>query len=152
MDPRVLYWTAAWLNMAVITALVLTGVAAVRSGRVERHRARMLLASLGVALFLLSYPVKVAWLGREDLASWPSLDIAVLRFHELCVAGMVLAGSTALVLARALRLRAAPEEARARRPRLVALHRWAGRVAVLAAVLGFLSAGVLLAGMWARAV
>lgn len=151
MDPRVLYWTAAWLNMAFVTALALTGVAAIRSGRIETHRARMITAAVLVALFLVSYPVKVILLGREDLASWPSREVAILRFHEVCVALMVLGGSAALVLARSLRLRAAPEEARAGRPRLVALHRWAGRLAVSATVLGLLSAGAILAGMWGRA-
>ena len=151
MDPRVLYWTAAWLDLALVAALALAGVAAVRLGRVETHRARMVTASLLVALFLLSYPIKVAVLGREDLENWPALHVAVLRLHEVCVALMVLGGGAALVLARALRLRASPEEARARRPGAVALHRAVGRVAVAGAVLGLASAGFVLAGMWARA-
>ena len=151
MDPRLLYWTAAWLNMALVTALAVAGVAAIRSGRIEAHRARMITASVLVGLFLVSYPIKVALLGREHLAAWPELQVAILRFHELCIAVMVVGGSTALGLARALGLRAAPEQARKRRPGLVSIHRLAGRIAVGGTVLGLLSAGAILAGMWARA-
>jgi len=155
MDPKVIYWTGAWINMAAITGLAFWGVRSVRRNDVARHRQCMLVASLLVGGFLLSYGIKLATLGREPLSTWDAFYVNTLRFHESCVAVMVIAGVLALHLARRLRLREARDgSAGAYRERTAArlrLHRIAGRTAIAGAVLGLLSAGVVLYGMYVRA-
>ena len=93
-------------------------------------------------------------LGHEELGSWSPAAIGVLRFHELCVLAMLVAGSTALLLGRRLRRsRAFSRDAAdpAPPPRLLPRHRLAGRTALAGALLGALTAAVVLAGMYTRA-
>ena len=114
----------------------------------------MLTAAALVVLFVVSYVVKLAVLGREDLTTWGVLSIWVLRIHELCVLTMVVGGTVAL--SRALRLRRSrnftrrPEDPPAP-ARSVRWHRGAGRTAACAAALGFALAACVLAGMYRRA-
>ncbi|HVP31174.1 MAG TPA: DUF420 domain-containing protein [Myxococcota bacterium] len=147
MDPRLVYWSAAFANMVVIVALALVGVASARRGAIARHRRCMLAASVLVGLFVVSYVVKLAVLGREALSTWDPAAVWTLRVHELCVFTMLAAGATAGL--RAWRLRAAPlapEHAIVR-----GAHRRAGWTAVAAACLGVATAAAVLAGMYARA-
>ena len=155
MDPNVMYWTGAWLNMAAVVGLALFGVRHVRRREIARHRRFMLSAAGLVILFLASYGIKLATLGREQLDLWASTYVSVLRFHELCIAVMVVAGITAIYLALRLRLIEAADgsqgayEGPLRLARLQ-LHRRAGKSAVYAAILGLSSAAVVLYGMYAR--
>jgi uncharacterized membrane protein YozB (DUF420 family) len=135
-------------------ACALAGVREVRAGRVREHQRRMIAAGSLVALFLVSYVFKVLALGREDRSGWSAGELAVLYLHETCVAVMLLAGGYAGV--RAWRFRAslganAPNPL----PAAVAVerlqHRLGGRTAVVAAVFALLTAGAVLAGMYARA-
>lgn len=154
MDPKVLYWTGALLNMGVIVALVGVGVLSIRRGKVVRHRRAMLSAIALVGAFILSYLVKLAVLGREDLSIWSPAAINTLRFHETCVLAMVVGG--ALAGARAWRMRRSrnvtrdPADAPAPAT-VVRWHRRAGWTAVVGAALGFVSAAFVLLGMYARA-
>ena len=154
MDGKLVFWTAAFLNMAAIVVLAGLGVRARRLGAIARHRRAMLTAAGLVALFLLAYALKLPLLGREDTASWSTADLWLLRVHELCVAVMLLAGALAASRARRLsRTRNAtrrPEDPLAA-PRTVRWHRGPGWTAVAAAVLGFLTAGLVLLGMYERA-
>ena len=155
MDAKVIYWTAAWLNMAGVLALALLGIRQVRARHVAQHRRRMLGAAFLVVAFLLSYLAKLATLGREALDTWAPFYVHTLRFHETCVAFMVIGGSLALFLATRLRLaRAADGSAGRYPPEQVAarlrLHRRAGKTAVWASALGLASAGVVLFGMYQR--
>jgi hypothetical protein len=103
--------------------------------------------------------LKLALLGREALAQWSDAAIWTLRIHELCVAVMVMGGGCALY--RALQLRDEPFAASApgspRAPlstsllSVLASHRRSGRIALAGATLGVLTAGLVLAGMYARA-
>ncbi len=156
MDPKLIYWTAAWLNMLVIMGLAWSGIRRIRRGQVAAHRRRMLGAASLVAAFLGSYLLKLFFLGREQLGLWDPLYVTVLRVHELCILVMVVAGGTALGLALRLRLAEARDGSRApgdpaRLPARLRLHRRAGRSAVAAVVAGLLTAGVVLYGMYARA-
>jgi uncharacterized membrane protein YozB (DUF420 family) len=153
MDPKVAYWTGALVNMVAIVALALRGIAHARGGDVTRHRRFMRAAALLVAAFLVSYVLKLGLLGREALELWSPRAIWVLRFHETCVLVMVAAGGFALLRAwrlRATRLVTRNPDDPAAGPALVLAHRRAGRVAAIAAVLGALSAALVLAGMYAR--
>jgi len=147
VDPKLLYWTGALCNMAVVVALALAGVRSVRRGDVVRHRRLMLGASALVGAFVVSYAWKLACLGREALATWSPAAIWTLRIHELCVFVMLAAGLVAAL--RAWPMRAAPRapEHAERRAR----HRVAGRIAVIAACAGVATAGLVLAGMYGRA-
>jgi hypothetical protein len=154
MDPRLAYWTLALLDLAAVFAFAAAGVAALRRGDVPRHRRRMLTAAALVALFLLSYLLKLALIGREDLASWDTSSIWMLRIHELCVFTMLAAGITAGT--RALRLRRTRNATRDPQDppapaSLVRWHRGAGKTAVCAAALALGFAGLVLAGMYRRA-
>jgi uncharacterized membrane protein YozB (DUF420 family) len=154
MDARLAYWTFALVNMVCVVGFAAAGVRAVRGGDTPRHRRCMLTAATLVVLFVVSYVVKLAALGREDLSTWGALSIAVLRSHELCVLTMVVAGGVAL--SRALRLRATRNFTRRSEdpPALAATVRWhrgAGRTAAIAASLGLLLAACILAGMYRRA-
>src|SRR5262245_30453542 len=102
MDARLAYWTLALVNMGFAVGFAVTGIRAVRRGDTARHRRCMLTAASLVVLFVVSYVIKLATIGREDLATWGALSIQVLRVHELCVLTMVLAGGVAV--SRGLRL------------------------------------------------
>lgn len=154
VDPKLLYWTAAFVNMSVLAALALSGVRHARRGEVARHRRSMRIAAALVGVFLASYPLKLLFLGREDMHAWSTTAVWVLRLHELCVLVMLVGGGLALV--RGLRLArtrallddpSAPEPA----PEALTAHRKVGRIALPAAMLAWLSAAAVWAGMLARA-
>ena len=154
MDPRLVYWTFALLDLAAVVGFAAAGVAALRRGDVPRHRRRMLTAAALVGLFVLSYLAKLALLGREDLASWGATSIHVLRIHELCVFTMLIAGAVAG--SRAMRLRHTRNATRDPKDppapaTLVRWHRGAGWTAVCAAALALGFALLVLTGMYRRA-
>ena len=154
MDPKLFFWTGALVNMAVIVGLAFAGVHARRHADIPQHRRLMLSCAGLVGFFLLSYVFKLVFLGREDMSVWSPYAVWVLRFHETCVLLMLLAGffaarrGVALAGTRNVTLDpadpvASPERARG--------HRNAGMLAVVAAVLGLLSAAVVLFDMYQRA-
>ncbi len=151
-EARVLYWSGAFLNILVLAGLAFAGVAEMRRRHgVRRHRRLMLGAAALVGLFLTSYLVKLALLGRESPETWDSSFRYTLWFHESCVFLMLLAGGTALLLAwrqRFLRLASDPEWRPS--PRVLRLHRRAGWTALVSCTLAIASAGVTLAGMVLR--
>jgi uncharacterized membrane protein YozB (DUF420 family) len=154
MDAKLLFWTGALVLMGAVVAFAITGVRRRRRGDLAGHRRAMLSASALVALFLLGYVAKVAWLGHEQPAAWAGGDRLVLRVHELCVFTMLAAGGVAG--ARAFRLRATCNATRdpADPPAPEALARWhrrAGWTAVVAAAAGWLTACLVLVGMYRRA-
>lgn len=156
VDPKVLYWTGAWLNMAVIVTLARIAIGRVRRGEVLGHRHLMLVVCTLVVAFLVSYAIKLGVLGREELETWHLAYVLVLRFHEACIAAMVLGGATALHLAHQLRLRIRRDGSEGtyppdQIPRRLQLHQRAGKTAFWSCVLGLLSSGVVLFGMWQRA-
>lgn len=153
-DPKLLYWTGAFANLLVVAGLSIHGVRLAGRGELARHARAMRAAALLVGLFLLSYVLKLFFLGREEVALWGREAIWILRFHELCVLAMLIGGAVALVLARRLRRTGSftrtPGDPPAP-PALARRHRRAGRAAVLGALLGALTAAFVLAGMYARA-
>jgi uncharacterized membrane protein YozB (DUF420 family) len=154
MDAKVLYWSGALLNMVVIAGLAIHGVRCAKRGELERHARAMRGAALLVGLFLLSYVLKLAFLGRESLGAWSGSALWVLRFHELCVLTMLVAGGIALGLGRRLRRSGSFTRAPGDPPAptgLLQRHRLAGRTALAGAILGALSAALVLGGMYARA-
>jgi len=153
LDPKLAYWTAAFANMTVLVGFAVAGIRHVRRGEVARHRRAMTIAAVLVVVFLVSYPLKVLFLGREDMDAWSPASVFTLRLHELCVMGMLLGGGLALMRGRRLaRTRALldTEEAPEATPESLAGHRRAGRTAVAAAVLAWASAGLVLAHMYGR--
>ena len=154
MDPKLLYWTGAFLNMGVVVGLVAAGVRARRRGAIAVHRRNMLIGILLVVAFLLSYTVKLFALGREDLAVWSAVDIWTLRIHETCVFTLIVAGGIAAWrgsrLARTRNVTHALDDPPAP-AKLARGHRLAGWVAAVSVCLGFLTAGMVLAGMYRRA-
>src|SRR5262249_55582033 len=70
VNAKLLFWTVALANLALIVACGSRGVRAIRRGEVRAHRRMMLTATALVALFLASYVAKVAWLGKEDRSGW----------------------------------------------------------------------------------
>ena len=126
-------------STCVIAGLAIHGSAARGAARPPATRARCGARRPSSALFLVSYVLKLAFLGREALSTWSAVSVNVLRFHELCVLAMLLAGGTALFLGRRLApsgaSRARPATRR-RPPRSLRRHRLAGRTALVGAILG----------------
>lgn len=145
MDPKLLFWTGALANLAVIVACGALGVRAIRRGDAATHRTLMVASAALVGLFLVSYVAKVAVLGGEDRSAWTALDHALLYVHELCIAVMLVAGGVALALAwrfrrRVDRVRPPPEAFLPGR----AAHRRAGWAAAVGGLLAFATA----VGVW----
>ena len=155
MDGKLVYWTAAFLNMLLIVSLVSVGVRAIRRGKVLVHRRCMLLASGLVLGFIVSYVFKVAFLGREELQRWGVASVLVLRVHELCVFTMLIGGAVAGSRAFAMRKDPIVRGLRSTtQPRDSGLRRWhrrAGWTAVTGAFLGVVTAALVLLGMYGRA-
>lgn len=154
MSASLLYWTAALANLALIAVCMGIGVRCIRRGALRAHRRAMGAASALVGLFLLSYLVKLALLGREDRSGWSSADLAMLYTHELCIAALLGGGGAALLRGRRLRARlGADAERLPPGPSLpeAAAHRRAGRIACAGGALGLLTAAAVLARMYARA-
>ncbi len=151
IDPKTAYWTGALVNMAVVFGLVLAGALAIRRGRVRLHRRFVLTAAGLVGLFLLSYVVKLALLGREQLELWSRSYVWTLRFHEACVASLVIGGGVAIYQAVKLNLFARESSLPGTSlPEGTHRHRRAGWTAIIGAGLGILSATYILQGMYAR--
>lgn len=153
MDPKLLFWAAALANLGVLCGFGLFGVRYARRGEIARHRRNMKIASLLIVAFLAAYLLKVVFLGREDQSLWSSLDVWVLRVHELFVVFMLGGGSVAWLQARKLegtqlvtRDPADPPPD----PRVARIHRIAGRTSLVSGVLAFVMAVGVLAGMVAR--
>jgi uncharacterized membrane protein YozB (DUF420 family) len=154
MDARLSFWTAALALMGGVVACAAVGIARRRRGDIRGHRRSMLAAAALVGLFLLSYLLKVALLGHERISSWSEGDRLVLWIHEGCIAVMLGAGATGGWRAwRLRRTRNATLDPRdpVAAPRLARWHRRAGWTAVLAAGAGWLTALLVLVGMYRRA-
>jgi hypothetical protein len=152
VDARLAYWTAAWVNMALIAGLAGLGIASAHRRAYARHRRLMQACVALVGLFVLSYAGKLLFLGREPLAAWNAHFVIVLRVHEACVAVMVLCGATAIFQAHRLGLDADPPARTAdpTRARGVLLHRRAGSLAFAATLAGLATAAYVLYGMYQR--
>lgn len=153
MDPKLLFWIAALLNLAAVCVVAIMGVRCARRGEIARHRRAMKISAILVFAFLGAYVLKVMLLGREDQSVWTFFDVWVLRIHELFVMVMIIAGGFAWFQARKLEgtrlVTHDPADPEAD-PKVAYRHRIAGRTAVINAVLGFLMAIFVLAGMFAR--
>jgi uncharacterized membrane protein YozB (DUF420 family) len=150
LDPKVAYWTGALANMLAAVACAVLGVRRVRRGDVAGHARLMKTAGVLVALFLVSYVVKVFALGREQLELWEPRYVHVLRFHELCIAAMVLAGGTAFTIGIRRRLVDPIARAEAARGTILRTHRRAGWTALISSAVGATAAAYVLYGMYAR--
>ena len=153
MDLKLLFWIAALLNLAVLCGVAIMGVRHARRGEIARHRRSMKIATALVFAFLGSYVLKVMFLGREDQSVWTFFDIWVLRIHELFVMVMLIAGAIAWFESRKLEgTRLVTHDPSDPEPdaKVARRHRIAGRTAVINAVLGFLMAILVIAGMFAR--
>jgi uncharacterized membrane protein YozB (DUF420 family) len=152
VDPKLAYWTWSLANLALVVVIGLSGLREIRAGRARVHRRRMLTAGGCVALFLVSYLLKVALLGREDRSLWSDASLWTLYIHETCIAVMLIAAGVALLRARRFGpLEDGATPAPAARESDRAVHRFAGAVALTASVLALLTAAGVLVGMYQRA-
>lgn len=154
MDPKLLFWTAALVDLGVLCGFALFGLRYARRGEIARHQRAMKIASSLVVIFLVAYAFKLMLLGREDMSVWSGLDVWILRIHEVFVLQMVIAGIVAWIKSRRLvGTRLVTHEAADPVPdsRDVRIHKIAGRTAVIGAILGFVMAVGVLIGMFGRA-
>jgi uncharacterized membrane protein YozB (DUF420 family) len=154
MDSGLLYWTAALTNLAVVCLCAIVGVRCVRRGELARHLRAMKIASGLVVAFLVSYVVKLGWIGREDRSAWSSADVWLLRAHESFVLVMLVAGAVAWL--QAGKLAGTRQVTRSAKdpdadPGALRTHKRAGWTAVLSAIVGFALAIGVLVGMYRRA-
>lgn len=148
MDARLAFWTFALGLMLVMMLSGLNGWRQIRRGDVASHRRSMHVAITLFFTFILSYLLKLRFIGREDFSQWSDMDINILRIHETFVLILFLAGLVARWLARRLDgpTKATSESRREVAPR----HRWAGRIALVSGIMALLTAGLVLAGMYRR--
>lgn len=154
MDPKLFFWTCALADLGAVCGTALFGVRYVKRGEIARHKRAMKTASLLIVVFLVSYVLKLVFLGREDMSTWTSFDVWVLRIHELFVFQMLTGGSIAWIQARKLlKTRLVTHDSNDPAPdsRTVRIHRLAGRTAVVGSVFAFLLAIGVLIGMYGRA-
>ena len=154
MDAKLIFWTCALADLGALCGIALFGVRYARRGEIARHKRAMKISSLLVVAFVLSYVLKVQFLGREDMSVWTTLDVWVLRIHELFVLQMIVAGVVAWIQARKLvKTRLVTHDPNDPVPdaKTVRIHRLAGRTAVIGSVFAFLFAIGILAGMYTRA-
>lgn len=154
MDAKILYWSGALLNMAVILTLAGLGVRAVQRGAVQAHKRLMGSAGFLVVAFLISFLVKSHFLGREDFETWSSAHVWNLRVHETFVLVMLIAGGVAGWAGWGMRgsrnATRDPADPLAPEDRVLR-HRRAGWTAAISGVFGLLTAAVVLVGMIQRA-
>lgn len=154
MDPKLIFWTCALADLGAVCGTALFGVRYVKRGEIARHKRAMKTASLLIVVFVVSYVLKLVFLGREDMSTWTSFDVWVLRIHELFVFQMLTGGSIAWIQARKLlKTRLVTHDSNDPAPdsRTVRIHRLAGRTAVVGSVFAFLLAIGVLIRMYGRA-
>jgi uncharacterized membrane protein YozB (DUF420 family) len=154
MDPKLVYWTGALVDLGVALGCAAQGWRLARRRQFASHRRWMLAACWLVAAFLASYVLKVFLLGREQLELWDARYVRALEIHETFVTAMLACGIGALVQARRLGLPRGPDSLPIEPRRLargVRTHRWLGRTAAVASGGGFVTAGYVLWGMYERA-
>lgn len=145
MDVKLVFWTYALVLMAAMVAFGFRGWRQIRRGRVDAHRRSMNVSIMLFFTFILSYLLKLRFLGREVFSTWSQVDLTILRIHETFVLIMFLAGLTARLQARYLVPRDTERPAAPRR------HRLAGRVAVVSGAFALVTACLVLVGMYGRA-
>lgn len=154
MDPKLFFWTAAIADLGAVCVIAVLGVRYAQRGEIARHKRSMKIASLLVVAFIASYVLKVQFLGKEDLSAWTTLDVWVLRIHELFVLQMLAGGTVAWIQGRKLlgtRLVTHDSNDPVADPKTRNIHRIAGRTGVIGSVLAFVMAVGVLAGMYLRA-
>lgn len=146
MDAKLVFWTYALALMAMMVAFGFHGWRQIRRGQVDAHRRSMNVSIALFFTFILSYVLKLRFLGREVFSTWSQADITILRIHETFVLIMFLAGLTARLQARYL----VPRDT-ANRPKAPRRHRLAGRTATVSGALALITACLVLLGMYGRA-
>ena len=96
MDAKLLYWTGAFINFGVVCTLALIGVRRIRAKDIRGHRRMMLTSSALVFGFLVSYVLKVSFLGKENLKVWDTFSLWSLHIHESWILVMILAGEDSI--------------------------------------------------------
>ena len=153
MDPKILFWAAALADLAVLCGFAIFGVRYARRGEIARHRRAMKIASWLIVTFLGAYVLKVVFLGKEDQSVWTLFDVWVLRIHELFVMFMIGGGIVAWIKSRKLvatRLVTHDPNDPLPDPKVVKIHRIAGRIAVISAILALVMAIGVFVGMVER--
>jgi uncharacterized membrane protein YozB (DUF420 family) len=153
MDPKLFFWAAALVDLAVLCGFALFGVRCARRGEIARHRRAMKIASWLIVAFVGAYLLKLGVLGREDQSVWSNLDVWILRIHELFVLFMIGGGAVAWVQGRKLALtRLVTHDPSDPTPdaKIVRTHRIAGRTAVISSISALALAIGVFAGMVAR--
>lgn len=159
MDPKLAFWTFSLLELGIAAGCAVGGFLGIRQGKYALHRRLMKSAAAFICLFLVSYLLKLTFLGREDFDRWTQDDLMVLRVHESLMFVVIVCGFVALYLTRRFVRKIGLPTAdflgsvdyltgsrRARR-----WHRRLGRIAVIASLLGLLTAAMVLRGMYRRA-
>ena len=145
MDARLGFWTFSLLLAATSLGVSFWGVAAIRRNDIETHRKRMKLAAWLIVAFVASYGFKLGLLGREELASWGSTWVTVLRVHQFFIAVMLGSGLYSLAIAHKTLSKDAEVRETARKN-----HRRSGHTAIGAFALAWLMSAITYFGMWQR--
>jgi len=136
MDPKLVYWTAAMANFFVLAVVARLGWLQAKQGDITAHKRSMVISICLVLGFLVSYGLKLAFLGREDMMVWSdaSVRVALRRALQLKPTRIVTGNDAD----------PSPDAD------VLTKHRRAGRVALIAMAAGAATAAVVLAGMYSR--
>lgn len=150
MTPRTWFWLYAFALTAAIIAVAAIGVRHARKGNYQTHRARMNAVCWMVLVFVLSYVLKVAFLGKEDLDTWETGYVVTLRVHESFIAIMLVCGGYTRLLAHRFRRSLDATRIQSEFAAMRRRHRLLGRVAIVAAIAAMATATALIVGMMQR--
>lgn len=145
-----IFWLYAYGLTWIAVIFALRGIGAARTQQFARHKSLMTTAINLILFFVVSYLAKVVILGREDRSSWSDFYLYTLYIHETFIALMLVTGAWARRLAHLFRATldadTVPPEFESKRRR----HGHLGRLCVLAAFCGLLTATIILWGMVTR--
>ena len=148
MNTLLIFWVFAYFLMFGLLATAIIAVRFARLGKLDAHAKWMNITVFLVILFVLSYGGKLLFLGRESLEIWEPAYVIVLRIHEFFIALMLIFGTLARLRARSFKrpLEKTNEQNNQRKN-----HKKWGKIALISTGCGWLTAGILLYGMFDRA-
>lgn len=151
MTPKLLFWLYAFLLTCTIMVAATKGIASARRGAYDQHRIWMNRAGSLIVAFVLSYVLKVIFLGKEDLDTWANVYVVILRIHESFIGLMLICGGYARLLARKFQHTINDHPLNDRWQRMRRRHAILGKISVAAAAAALLTASGLIIGMLQRA-
>ena len=143
------FWNSAFLLFSLQLLIGFRGAYYACIGNWQKHHRFMNQASFLVIVFLIGYSFKVLLLGKENKSLWNPADFLVFYAHEAFVFIMISAGVGAQIFARRF-LGSRPYIKSHTSKLLRRTHTNLGRIALVSASFAWITAGLILFGMFKR--